>query len=105
MFPEGTRTPVGSQGHYKSGGARLAVRTGAPAIPIAVNAGECWPKKRFVKTPGLVTVSIGPPIPTAGRQPDEVNAEVERWIEAEMRRLSPHAYGLSPSSAPHEASS
>jgi len=105
MFPEGTRTPVGSQGQYKSGGARLAIRTGAPAVPIAVNAGDCWPKKRFIKTPGLVTVSIGPPIPTAGRQPDEVNADVERWIEAEMRRLSPHAYGKTPSSALHEATS
>lgn len=103
MFPEGTRTPVGSQGQYKSGGARLAVRTEVPVVPIAVNAGECWPKKRFVKTPGLVTVSIGPPIPTAGRQPEEVNGDVERWIEAEMRRLSPHAYGNPLSSVPHEA--
>ena len=36
MFPEGTRTRVGSQGRYKRGGARLAVRTGAPVVPIAV---------------------------------------------------------------------
>jgi 1-acyl-sn-glycerol-3-phosphate acyltransferase len=103
MFPEGTRTPVGSQGKYKSGGARLAVRTGAPVVPIAVNAGECWPKRRFVKTPGLVTVSIGPPIETAGREPDRVNAEAECWIEAEMRRISPHAYRSPSSSALHEA--
>ena len=105
MFPEGTRTPVGSQGKYKSGGARLAVRTAAPVVPIAVDAGERWPKKRFVKTPGLVTVSIGPPIPTVGREPDEVNAEVERWIEAEMRRISPHAYRTTPEPVLHEATS
>jgi 1-acyl-sn-glycerol-3-phosphate acyltransferase len=92
MFPEGTRTPVGSQGKYKSGGARLAVRTGASVVPIAVNSGECWPKKRFVKTPGIITVSIGHPIPTAGRNPEDVNDEAERWIETEMRRISPHAY-------------
>jgi 1-acyl-sn-glycerol-3-phosphate acyltransferase len=103
MFPEGTRTPVGSQGKYKSGGARLAVRTGAPVVPIAVNSGECWPKKRFAITPGLVTVSIGPPIPTAGRTTDDVNAEVERWIEAEMRRISPHAYRTTAAPALHEA--
>ncbi|MFO0462245.1 MAG: lysophospholipid acyltransferase family protein [Burkholderiales bacterium] len=105
MFPEGTRTPVGSQGKYKSGGARLAVRTAAPVVPIAVNAGERWAKKRFVKTPGLVTVSIGPPIPTVGREPDEVNAEVERWIEAEMRRISPHAYRPTSEPVLHEATS
>jgi 1-acyl-sn-glycerol-3-phosphate acyltransferase len=81
------------------------VRTATPVVPIAVDAGERWPKKRFVKTPGLVTVSIGPPIPTEGRDPDRVNAEVERWIEAEMRRISPHAYRISPEPALHEATS
>ena len=104
MFPEGTRTPVGSQGQYKSGGARLAIRTGAPVVPIAVNAGEVWPKTRFVKQPGLVTVSIGAPIPTTDRAVEEVNAEAERWIETEMRRLSPHAYRDASRPAPaHEA--
>jgi hypothetical protein len=34
------------------------------------------------------------PIPSAGRQPDELMREVEAWIEAEMRRLDPEAYGL-----------
>ena len=92
MFPEGTRTPVGSQGRYKSGGARLAIRTGVPVVPIAVNSGECWPRKAFLKRPGLVTVSIGAPIPSEGKTPEQLSAEVERWIEAEMRRLSPHAY-------------
>lgn len=105
MFPEGTRTPVGSQGRYKSGGARLAVRTGAPVIPIAVNAGECWPKRRFVKTPGLVTVSIGPPIVSVGRDPEDLNAEVERWIETEMRRISPQSYRTPSSAVVHEATS
>lgn len=103
MFPEGTRTPVGSQGRYKSGGARLAVRTGAPVVPVAVNAGECWPKKRFVLTPGLVTVSIGAPIPSDGREPDDLNAEVERWIESEMRRISPQSYRTPFAPLVHEA--
>ena len=92
MFPEGTRTPTGSQGRYKSGGARLAVRTGARVVPIAVNSGRLWPRKAFVKRPGTITVSIGPPIETAGRTADEVNDDVERWIEAEMRRLDPESY-------------
>lgn len=92
MFPEGTRTPPGTPGRFKSGGARLAVRTGAPVVPIAVNSGHCWPRKSFIKTPGLITVSIGPPIATAGRSADAVNAEVERWIETEMRRISPDDY-------------
>ena len=92
MFPEGTRIPVGEQGRYKGGGARLAVETGAPVVPLAMNSGECWPKNSFIKKPGLVTVSIGKPIPSAGRDPGELMLEVENWIESEMRVISPHAY-------------
>jgi 1-acyl-sn-glycerol-3-phosphate acyltransferase len=105
MFPEGTRTPVGTKGRFKTGGSRLAVRTGTPVVPIAVNAGERWPKKRFVKTPGLVTVSIGPLIPVAGRTVEAVAADVEGWIEAEMRRISPHVYRDAPEAVLNEATS
>ncbi len=92
MFPEGTRIPRGQQGQYKTGGTRLAVATGAPVIPIAVTSAKCWPRKALIKTPGTVEFSIGKPIPSAGREPDELMREVEAWIEAEMRRLDPTAY-------------
>ena len=92
MFPEGTRIPRGQQGVYKSGGARLAIDTGAPVIPVAVTSAKCWPRKAFIKKPGIVDISIGKPIASAGRQPDELMREVEAWIELEMRRLDPQAY-------------
>ncbi|MDD0838995.1 lysophospholipid acyltransferase family protein [Curvibacter sp. HBC61] len=96
MFPEGTRIPRGQKGQYKSGGTRLAIETGAPVIPVAVTSAKCWPRKAFIKRPGVVEVSIGKPIPSVGRQPDELMREVEAWIEAEMRRLDPEAYASSP---------
>ncbi len=92
MFPEGTRIPRGQKGVYKSGGTRLAIETGAPVIPVAVTSAKCWPRKAFIKKPGIVDISIGKPIPSAGRQPDELMREVEAWIEAEMKRLDPEAY-------------
>jgi 1-acyl-sn-glycerol-3-phosphate acyltransferase len=92
MFPEGTRIPRGQQGTYKSGGTRLAVATGAPVIPIAVASAKCWPRKAFVKRPGIVDVSIGKPIPSEGRGAEELMREVQAWIEGEMRRLDPGAY-------------
>ena len=92
MFPEGTRTPRGQKGTYKAGGTRLAVETGAPVYPIAVTSAKCWPRKAFIKRPGVVDVSIGPAIPSVGRDPAELMQEVETWIEAEMRRLDPDAY-------------
>lgn len=92
MFPEGTRIPRGERGHYKSGGARLAIATGAPVIPIAVTSAKCWPRKAFVKFPGVVDVSIGAPIDSVGRDADELSQQVEQWIESEMHRLDPEAY-------------
>jgi 1-acyl-sn-glycerol-3-phosphate acyltransferase len=92
MFPEGTRTPPGSTRRFKTGGARLAVRTGAMAVPIALNSGELWPRHAFLKHPGTITVSIGPPIDPAGRTAEEVAQAVEGWIETEMRRIAPHRY-------------
>jgi 1-acyl-sn-glycerol-3-phosphate acyltransferase len=92
MFPEGTRIARGQQGIYKSGGTRLAIDTGAPVIPVAVTSAKCWPRKAFIKKPGIVDISIGKPIPSAGRQPDELMREVQAWIELEMRRLDPEAY-------------
>ncbi|HEX5287070.1 MAG TPA: lysophospholipid acyltransferase family protein [Polaromonas sp.] len=92
MFPEGTRIDRGQKGVYKSGGTRLAIETGMPVIPIAVTSAKCWPRKAFIKTPGVVDFSIGKPISSVGRKPDELMREVEAWIEAEMHRLDPEAY-------------
>ena len=92
MFPEGTRIPRGEVGAYKTGGTRLAIETGAPVIPIAVTSARCWPRRAFVKHPGVVDVSIGPAIPSQGREPDELMQQVQAWIESEMRRLDPQAY-------------
>jgi 1-acyl-sn-glycerol-3-phosphate acyltransferase len=92
MFPEGTRTPRGSQGSYKSGASRLAIATGVPIVPIAASSAKCWPRKSFLLRPGVIDVSIGQPIASSGREPEELMREVEAWIEAEMRRLDPEAY-------------
>jgi 1-acyl-sn-glycerol-3-phosphate acyltransferase len=92
IFPEGTRIAPGQKGRYGIGGALLATRTGTPILPIAHDAGEYWPRYAFRKRPGTVKVVIGPPIETQGRDAISVNADVERWIEAQMRVISPHRY-------------
>ena len=89
IFPEGTRIAPGKRGRYGIGGAWLAAKTGTPILPIAHNAGECWRRNAFLKYPGKITVSIGPPIATVGRAPAEVIADVENWIESEMLNLPP----------------
>ena len=103
MFPEGTRSARGSQGTYKTGASRLAISTGVPIVPIAATSARCWPRKSFLLRPGVVDVSIGRPIDSTGREPEELMREVEAWIEAEMRRLDPEAYtsaDVAPGTAP-----
>lgn len=92
LFPEGTRTRPGEKVRFKMGGAMLAVRAGVDVLPIAHNAGLVWRRNAFVKKPGLITVSVGPPISSEGKTPEALNEEVRLWIETEMRRLDPEHY-------------
>jgi len=87
LYPEGTRIRPGLRSKYKTGGARLAIELGVPVIPVAHNAGYLWPKGLFGKRPGTVTMSIGKPIPSLGRETQSLMAEVESWIEDEIVRL------------------
>jgi len=93
IFPEGTRSQPGSKNRYKAGGALLAVETGTPVVPVALNSGEYWGRNALFKKSGTVTVSIGPAIDPTGLTANEVLIRAETWIEAEMARISPHLYG------------
>lgn len=99
IFPEGTRIAPGQTRRFKTGGAHLAVKAGALAVPVAHNAGEFWARNAFVKQPGTITVSIGPAIDPVGKTAEQVTALAEQWIEAEMRRISPHRYPAAPADA------
>jgi 1-acyl-sn-glycerol-3-phosphate acyltransferase len=89
IFPEGTRMPPGQTRRYGISGTLLAQRNGRLLVPVAHNAGEFWPRRGWRKRPGTVRFCIGPPVDPAGRDPREVNAELQAWIEgkvAELRR-------------------
>lgn len=91
IFPEGTRIAAGETGRYGIGGAWLACHVNAVVVPVAHNAGGLWPRNAFLKRPGLITLSIGPPMEAAGMKPDALNEQVRAWIENEMKRLPGHA--------------
>lgn len=91
IFPEGTRVAPGQRAAYHPGGAWLAVKTGALALPVAHNAGECWRKNAFIKRPGLITVSVGKPVSPEGLSASELNHRIEDWIESEMPKLNGYA--------------
>jgi 1-acyl-sn-glycerol-3-phosphate acyltransferase len=86
IFPEGTRMPAGETRKYGVSGALLASETGRLIVPIAHDAGYFWPRRGLRKKPGTIRVVIGAPIIAAGRNPRDINAEAQAWIEAHSRR-------------------
>lgn len=88
IFPEGTRMPPGTTRRYGLSGALLATQTSRPIIPVAHNAGDFWKRNAFLKYPGTVQIRIGKPVYAQGHRPEEINAEVQAWIEAQMREIS-----------------
>lgn len=62
IFPEGTRRPVGAEPRYKFGVAQIYVETGAPCLPVALNSGLFWPRRKFLRRPGVILVQFLEPI-------------------------------------------
>lgn len=87
-FPEGTRTAPGAAADYKIGGAKLAEAVAAPIVPIALNSGECWPRRGFLKKSGTISVIIGPVIETKDKQAKAILIETRDWIEGEMQNIN-----------------
>jgi len=87
IFPEGTRMRPGETRRYGVSGTLLAQRVGTLILPIAHNAGDYWPRRGWRKRPGTVRFAIGPPVDPAGRDPREVNAQIQAWIEQKVAEL------------------
>lgn len=86
IFPEGTRTAVGTKVPYQAGVAALYTRLNVPIVPVAVNSGLFWGRRQFLRRPGRITVEILPAI-AAGGERRAVLAELERRIEDATTRL------------------
>lgn len=72
VFPEGTRSPDGILGDAKDGVAMLAMRTGAPIVPIGMgDTDRFWPRGRAVPRLGRrIVMRVGAPFRVADEIPD-----------------------------------
>jgi 1-acyl-sn-glycerol-3-phosphate acyltransferase len=100
-FPEGTRSRDGRLQPFKKGVFVMAIKAGAPVVPISVSgSGKIMPKGKFAIRPGCVRITIHEAIPTAGcstadrqilmdrvRQSILTGLEREEWPWAEASRL------------------
>lgn len=89
IFPEGTRMPPGTTRRYGISGALLAEKTGRPIVPVAHNAGDYWRRNAFLKYPGTIRVRVGKPVYPHGLKPEDMNREIQDWVEAQMKEISP----------------
>jgi 1-acyl-sn-glycerol-3-phosphate acyltransferase len=62
IFPEGTRVAPGDSRPYQVGVAALYRQLGVPVVPVALNSGVFWGRRKFIKRPGVITLEVLPPI-------------------------------------------
>jgi 1-acyl-sn-glycerol-3-phosphate acyltransferase len=86
IFPEGTRRPPGAPPAYKFGVAHLYQNLGVPCLPVALNSGLYWPRRRFIRRPGTIRVEILDPIPP-GLPRDAFFKTMQDGIESASDRL------------------
>jgi 1-acyl-sn-glycerol-3-phosphate acyltransferase len=92
IFPEGTRVAPGEAPPLQPGFAGLYRALRLPVVPVALNSGRLWPRHRFVKCPGIVTMRFGEPIPLGLPR-----REIEAAVHAAINQLEPAAmpaYGV-----------
>ena len=86
IFPEGTRTAPGAPPAYRQGIAHLYAATGVPCLPIALNSGLFWPRRRFLRYPGTIVLEVLDPIPP-GLDKEAFAARLSNDIESAAARL------------------
>jgi 1-acyl-sn-glycerol-3-phosphate acyltransferase len=83
VFPEGTRSTDGAVGRFKGGIFLLAIDTGLPVVPVSIEGSRFVMKKgRLMVCPGDVTVTVHPPMATAG-----IGREQAREFAERVRRV------------------
>lgn len=90
IFPEGERVAPGTTGNYQSSGVMLAHRARTGVLPMAHNAGHCWPKNSFVKRPGTINVRFLPFIPAqevADTSREKLLERVRQEIESATKAM------------------
>jgi 1-acyl-sn-glycerol-3-phosphate acyltransferase len=86
IFPEGTRTAPGAPPAYKQGLVHLYGSCDVPCLPVALNSGLFWPRRKFLRYPGTIVLEVLDVIP-AGLERDVFAARVQDAIETASNRL------------------
>jgi 1-acyl-sn-glycerol-3-phosphate acyltransferase len=78
IYPEGTRSRTGELLPFKKGGFIMAIKAGAPVVPVAIDGARAAMKKGSpVIWPVTVRLRFGPSVETAGMTMDDRDDLVE----------------------------
>ena len=86
IFPEGTRTAPDAPPAYKQGIVHLYAESGVPCLPVALNSGLFWPRRKFRRYPGTIVLEVLDPIPP-GLEQEAFAARMQQAIEIATARL------------------
>ena len=87
IFPEGTRSKTDELLPFKKGGFIMAIKAGAPIVPVAIRGGRAAMRRgSSLVYPVTADVAIGAPIETAGCAITDRDALIQR-VRAEIERL------------------
>jgi 1-acyl-sn-glycerol-3-phosphate acyltransferase len=86
LFPEGTRRAPGVEPVYKFGITHLYRQLSVPVLPVALNSGLYWPRRKFMRYPGKILVELLPPIPP-GLSAEAFQERLVNDIESASDRL------------------
>ncbi|MDA9674880.1 1-acyl-sn-glycerol-3-phosphate acyltransferase [Pelagibacterales bacterium] len=86
IFPEGTRTPIGEKKPYKYGITALYKGLNVPCLPVAVNTGYFWPRRKFLRYPGKMIIEFLKPI-EPGLEAEDFSKILEQTIEKRSHEL------------------
>lgn len=87
IYPEGTRSEPGAAPSYKPAGIRAFYKSlKLPLVPLATNAGLCWPAKGLTRRPGTVVYEVLPAM-ASDLNPKAMLGELETVLEAACDRL------------------
>lgn len=95
IFPEGTRRPVGAPPRYKYGVTHLYVTLNAPVMPVALNTGLFWPRRSFLRNPGVAIIEFLPII-EPGLSREEFSQRLQDAVEGGTRALVEEALRTDP---------
>jgi 1-acyl-sn-glycerol-3-phosphate acyltransferase len=95
VFPEGTRSPDGRLQPLRKGVFLMALKSGAPIVPVSLSgATRIMRKGEWAMHPGVIRITLQDPVRIDGRTLDDRDQVIEEVRQAILQGLEKEEWGL-----------